>query len=152
MKQDTFDISEFTNPSGEIVFRVSGWLDGKRIRKNFPTRTEAEAERQLLEIQQHKGEASIHTAVTRLTDDQLHDAEAAFRRLGDNARSLLFYVDYALANYREPTRQEPLADAVTAYVAVKTREKEQKIISEPQLITIKRHLEVLKKYFPGDNV
>jgi hypothetical protein len=34
-----------------IVYRVSGWLDGKRIRKNFPTRAEAEAERQTLEIQ-----------------------------------------------------------------------------------------------------
>ncbi|MCS6242456.1 MAG: hypothetical protein H2172_01145 [Opitutus sp.] len=31
-----FVISEFTNPSGEIVFRLTGWLDGKRIRKNFP--------------------------------------------------------------------------------------------------------------------
>jgi hypothetical protein len=33
-----FVISEFTNPSGEIVLRVSGWLDGKSVRKNFPTR------------------------------------------------------------------------------------------------------------------
>lgn len=30
-----FVISEFTNPSGEIVFRVSGWLQGKRVRKTF---------------------------------------------------------------------------------------------------------------------
>jgi hypothetical protein len=36
-----FVISEFTNPSGEIVFRLTGWLDGKRIRKNFPSRAEA---------------------------------------------------------------------------------------------------------------
>ena len=35
-----FVISEFTNPSGEIVFRLTGWLDGKRIRKNFKTREE----------------------------------------------------------------------------------------------------------------
>jgi len=27
-----FVISEFTNPSGEIVVRLTGWLDGKRIR------------------------------------------------------------------------------------------------------------------------
>ena len=47
-----FVISEFTNPSGEIVFRLTGWLDGKRIRKNFPTRAEAGAERQAMEIQQ----------------------------------------------------------------------------------------------------
>jgi hypothetical protein len=41
-----FVISEFTNPSGEIVFRLTGWLDGKRICKNFKTRAEAGAERQ----------------------------------------------------------------------------------------------------------
>jgi len=33
-----FVISKFTNPSGEIVFRLTGWLDGKRIRKNLVTR------------------------------------------------------------------------------------------------------------------
>lgn len=39
MNADTpFVVSQFTNPSGEIVFRVSGWLDGQRVRKNFPTR------------------------------------------------------------------------------------------------------------------
>ena len=47
-----FVISEFTNPSGEIVFRLTGWLDGKRIRKNFPSRAEAAVERQAMEIQQ----------------------------------------------------------------------------------------------------
>jgi hypothetical protein len=34
MKHAQFVISEFTNPSGEIVFRVSGWPDGKRVRRN----------------------------------------------------------------------------------------------------------------------
>ncbi|PAW72107.1 MAG: hypothetical protein B9S26_09410 [Opitutia bacterium Tous-C4FEB] len=34
-------ISEFTNPSGEVIFHASGWLDGKRIRKNFASHTEA---------------------------------------------------------------------------------------------------------------
>ena len=31
----SFVISEFTNPSGKIGFRLFGWLDGKRIRENF---------------------------------------------------------------------------------------------------------------------
>jgi len=62
-----FIISEFTNPSGEIVFRVTGWLDGTRIRKNFPTRAEASAERQALEIQRLQAETGIRTTATRLT-------------------------------------------------------------------------------------
>ncbi len=80
-----FVISEFTNPSGEIVFRLTGWLDGKRIRKNFPTRAEAGAERQAMEIQQLQTETGIRATATRLSDEQLHEAEAAFQRLGDAA-------------------------------------------------------------------
>src|SRR5438093_4700282 len=49
--ESAFVISPFTNPSGEIVFRLSGWLNGGRVRKNFPTRAEAVVERQVLEIQ-----------------------------------------------------------------------------------------------------
>jgi hypothetical protein len=60
----SFVISEFTNPSGEVVFRVSGQLDGKRIRKNFATRTEAQAERQTLEIARIKAEFGVRTAAT----------------------------------------------------------------------------------------
>jgi integrase len=144
-----FVISEFTNPSGEIVFRVSGWLDGKRIRKNFPTRPEAVAERQVLEVQRLQGETGIRPAVTRLTEDQLHEAEAAFRRPSGKPQSLSFYLDYALANYREPQHQKLLADAVTAYVAVKTQEHAQKLISASMLTTIKRHMMALKKAFDG---
>ena len=102
-----FVISEFTNPSGEIVFRLTGWLDGTRIRKNFPTRAEASAERQSLEIQQVQAESGLRTAITRLTDGQLHEAEAVFRRLADKPRPLSFYCDFALANYREPENQKP---------------------------------------------
>jgi len=51
MNQTTpFVVSEFRNPSGKIVFRVSGQLDEKRVRKNFPTRAEAVAERQFPKI------------------------------------------------------------------------------------------------------
>lgn len=65
--KSAFVISEFTNPSGEIAYRVSGWLDGKRVRKNFPSRAEAEAERQVLEVQRLQTDTGIRTAVTRLS-------------------------------------------------------------------------------------
>jgi hypothetical protein len=62
-----FIISEFTNLSEEIVFRVTGWLNGTRIRENFPTRAEASAGRQALEIQSLQAETGIRTTATRLT-------------------------------------------------------------------------------------
>ena len=82
----SFVISQFTNPSGEIVCRVAGWLDGKRIRKNFATRAEAEAERQVLEVQRLQTNTGIRTAATRLEDGQLKEAEAAFSRLAGQPR------------------------------------------------------------------
>ena len=150
MKQDlTFVISEFTNPSGEVVFRVSGWLDGKRVRKNFSTRAEAEAERQVLEVQRLQGETGIRTAVTRLTDDELHDAEAVFRRLDGRPHSLFFYVEFALANYREPVTQKLLSEAVEEFLVIKDHEREQDLLSEPYLTRVKRDLKRLQKHFPG---
>jgi len=143
-----FVISEFTNPSGEIVFRVSGWLDGKRVRKNFLTRTEAVAERQVLELQLIQGETGIRTTITRLSEGQLQDAEAAFRRLGENPnQSLLFYLEYALANYRVPEREQLLNTAVKEYLVTKQRERERGLISIAQTSSIKKELVHLQARF-----
>lgn len=106
-----FVISEFTIPSGNIVFRVSGWLDGQRDRKNLSTRAEAEAERQALKLAQIQAETGVRTAATRLTDDQLKEAEGAFLRLESRTRSMSFYLEYALTNYRDPVSDKPVADA-----------------------------------------
>lgn len=50
MTNNRFKLSKFTNPSGQDVWRLSGTLNGQRIRKNFPSRAEAVAARQNLEI------------------------------------------------------------------------------------------------------
>lgn len=153
MKQiSPFVITPFTNPSGEIVFRVTGWLDGKRIRKNLPTRAEADAERQVLEVQHAQGETGIRTAITRLTEDQLHDAEAVFRRLDGRPHSLSFYVEFALANYREPVTQKLLSEAVVEFLVIKDHELEQDLLSEPYLTRVKRDLKRLQKHFPDATV
>jgi hypothetical protein len=138
MNQATpFVSSQFTNPSGEVVFRVSGWLDCKRIRKNFPTRPEAEAERQVLEVQRLEGGTGIRTAVTRLVEDQLHEAEAVFRRLDGRPHSRSFYVEFALANYRAPATQKLLTEAVTEFLVIKDHEREQDLIRHSS--TVRTH-------------
>ena len=147
-----FVVTGFTNPSGEIVFRVSGWLDGRRIRKNFPTRPEAEAERQVLEVRRLQAETGMRTAITRLTDDQLHEAESAFRRLGGRPRSLSFYLDYALASYREPDREKPITDAVAAYMESKGKDHTRDLLSLSMLNQIRWELDALKRRFPGETV
>jgi len=87
-----FVISEFTNSSGEIVFRVAGWLDRKRVRKNFATRTEAEAERQILEIQRLQTETGIRVSATRLEGAQLKEAEAVFGHWSRDESSAISWV------------------------------------------------------------
>ncbi len=70
----------------------------------------------------------------RLTEDQLQEAEAAFRLLGDKPfRSLPFCVDYALQNYREPVAREALSEAAAEYLAVKTAQRERGLLSTLQL-------------------
>jgi integrase len=154
MKQvSSFDISEFTNPSGEVVFRVSGWLDGQRVRKNFPTRAEAEVERQTLEIKRVQLETpTVRPAITRLTDEQLHEAESVLRRLKGESHTLTFCVDFTLKNYRAPETQKQLADAVAEYVAAKQREMEQGHICRAQLDRIVWDLDRLVKHFAGRSV
>ena len=101
-----FVISEFTNPSGDVVYRVSGWLDGQRVRKNFSTRAEAEAERQALKLAQIQAETGVRIAATRLTDDQLKEAEGAFLRLEGRTRSLSFYLDLCAHQLPRPGERQ----------------------------------------------
>src|SRR5688572_5216585 len=132
-KVSPFVISEFTNPSGEIVYRLYARVEGQRIRKNFATLAEAKAEREVLEVNWLQRDTGTRAAITRLTEDQLHEAEASFRRLSGKPRSLSFYLDFALANYREPEKQKPLTEAVADYVAAKEHEFAQDQISIPQM-------------------
>ena len=148
MKHVKFVIKEFTNPSGEVVFRVSGWLDGKRVRKNLPSREEAKAEVDVLEIEAVQAETGIRRTVTRLTEDELHEAEAVVRRLAGKPRSLSFYVDFALANYREPVCQKSLVEAAAEYVAAKKHEFEQDLISDSYFVRLEREMERVPKRIP----
>ena len=147
-----FVISQFTNPSGEIVFRLSGWLDGKRIRKNFATRSAAEAERRIFDIQHLQGEGGVRVAATRLTDEQIQDAEAAFRRLAGQPQTLSFCVEFALGNYRAPESKRLLTEAIADYVTAKEHELRQGHISEPQMDRIRSDLKRLDEHFAGKTV
>jgi integrase len=145
MKHAKFVISEFTNPSGEIVYRVSGWLDGKRVRKNFSTRAEAKAEADALEVQSLQNETGLRRTMTRLSEEELHQAEAVMKRLAGKTHSLAFYVDFALANYKDPVCQKTLTDAATEYVAAKQHEYEQDLISEHYFTRLRREMERIPK-------
>jgi hypothetical protein len=105
MNHTKFAINRFENRNGVTSWRVDGRLHGVRFRRNFKTREEAAAEQAALEIKAINAANGLHTIATPLTADQVREAEAVFHRLADRGRPLSFYVDFALANYREPERQ-----------------------------------------------
>ena len=113
MNTPEFAVIRFKNRNGTISYRVDGRLHGVRIRKNFKTKAEAIAEKAALDAQALRAVAGLHPTTTFLAADQLREAEAVFRRLAGLPRPLSFYVDYAVANYREPEKQKLLPDAVT---------------------------------------
>ena len=152
MNHTQFTVSRFENRNGVASWRVAGLLHGVRIRKNFKTKEEAAAEKAVLELKAVQATAGLRTATTFLGDDQLREAEAAFQRLAGHSRSLTCYLDYALSNYREPARAMQLSDAVTEYLAAKTKEQERALISARQLQSIKQELATFKKHFPLGSV
>jgi hypothetical protein len=94
MKQENiFTVSRFKNRNDVVSWRVSGSLHGIRIRKNLKTREEAAAEKAALELKALQATAGMRPAMTFLVDEQLRQAEDAFRRLAGAPRSLLFYLD-----------------------------------------------------------
>jgi integrase len=149
VKTSHFVVRRFKNPSGACSWRTSGWLHGVRIRRNFKTREEAAAHKAALEIQALQATASLRPQATCLAPDQLREAEALFHRIAGCPQSLSFYVDFALANYRAPTQQKPLAEAIGEYVAFKTKEHERTLLSFRQLRAIRYELASLQAHFPN---
>jgi hypothetical protein len=131
--QNTFAVSRFENRNGVPSWRVAGWLHGIRIRKNFKTREEAAAEKSVLEIKALEEASGLRAIATALTERQVREAEALFQRVAGKAHPLSFYVDFALANYRELEQQKILTEAVAEYCTAKQHEHEQDLLSIAQL-------------------
>jgi hypothetical protein len=132
---------------------VSGLLRGVRIRRNFKTRAAAEAERQLLDIQRLDTTNSLRAVVTRLTNDQLREAEAAFQLMGANPlHTLLFHLRHSLTHHAKMGYQKMLSEAVAEYIADRTREHERLVLSQAQLWTTTRAVEALQRHFSDQPV
>lgn len=149
MNQTTFAVSPFENRNGSTSYRVDGWLHGLRVRKNFKTREEAAAEKAVLEIKSLQATAGLRSIATVLTEAQVREAETLFPRLSGKTRSLSFYIDYALTNYRAPETEKSLADGIREYVIAKEHEFEQDQLSAPQFKRIRTDLKRLADYFTG---
>lgn len=97
------------------TFMVTGRDErGKRIRKSFKSRDQAVAFITAMRTKLLNAQTAITTAVTRLSPDQLKQAEAAFARLGSRY-TLDQAVTYFLENYAAPDEAVTLATAVEKF-------------------------------------
>ena len=137
-----FRIVEFTNPSANKAFRVTGWtLDGERIRQNFADHANAVSRMQELEIHSANLESAARPVVTRLTPEQAAEAEAAFKEL--DGKPLLPAIRFFLENYREPVRNISVADAFRAFIA----ERESSNLRPLSIVNLKsRAKELVQTY------
>ncbi|MBX3736021.1 MAG: hypothetical protein KF715_04975 [Candidatus Didemnitutus sp.] len=95
---------------------LRGWLAGRRIRKQFADEAEARGAKQRFEIQAANTRDDVRTVVTRLSTEQLAEAEAAHRML-KGGHSLAFAVEWFNSNYRPAVASRPLSEAVTTFLA-----------------------------------
>ncbi len=117
---ERFRVVPFRNPSGQIVFRVSGRkIDGSRVRENYLEEGQAVGRKQELEVAALNMPITVSLKTTRLTDPQLADAEAAVQRLKGTPHTLSFAVDYLLRNWRPPTVDRTVQEAFNEFIAAK---------------------------------
>jgi len=102
-----FKILPFTNPrTGTPSWRVTGTRrNGERIRENFAAADEAQYRHMELEAEFHAANGVAALRATRLTDEQVGIAEAAFKRL-EKDEDLLTAVDHWLRTGKPTTIKE----------------------------------------------
>ena len=102
-----FKILPYTNPrTGTPSWRVTGTRrNGERIRENFVAADEAQYRHTELESEFHAANGVAALRATRLTDEQVGIAEAAFKRLEQDA-DLITAVDHWLRTGKPATIKE----------------------------------------------
>ncbi len=107
----------FTNASGSPAWRVSGMHNEKQVRENFKSEAEALARKDELLLERANSESSVVRRPTRLTDEQIKEAEVAFGEMGQ--RPLLAAVRFYLENYRDPVNRITVKESFDKFIAEK---------------------------------
>jgi hypothetical protein len=150
--ENSFTVVRFKNRNGAISWRVAGWLNGVRFRKNFKTREEAAAEKAAIERRADEAASGLRSIATSLTIEQVREAEGVFQRLSGRTRSLAFYLDYALVNYRDPLREKTVADAAKEYLTLREADHKQGNLSHRQFTSFRCELRALQTLYPKKSV
>lgn len=114
--EERFSIKVYTNPGGQQVWRVQGRkFDGQRVRENFKAQGQAKARKAELAIEAMNQSIGVGLKQTRLNDEQLAQAEAAFLRL--RGEPLLPAVEYFLKHGQATAVDITIRAAVQKFLA-----------------------------------
>ena len=131
-----FKILPYTNPrTGTPSWRVTGTRrNGERIRENFARADEAQYRHTELEGEFHAANGVAALRATRLTDEQVGIAEAAFKRLEQDA-DLITAVDHWLRTGKPKTIKESprLDEALKVYTEWLTTTTELRALTKNRL-------------------
>lgn len=117
-KQERLKIQEYRNPSGNRSWRITGTMpDGSRVRQNFIDRVDAVQKLADLESDLIEKGPAPKMQRTRLTVEQLADAEAAFGNSG----------------------QKSIADIVAHYLNLENRAKAKGVNLDAALSFVESH-------------
>ena len=124
------------------TYQIQGWVNGRRVRKNFKSEQEAQGAKHRLEVFAANAIDPIRPAVTRLTPAQIAEAETAFARIGDWPVSPA--IDWFLTTYTAPLAEKSIEDAVTAFLADRTKHVRKMVLRD-----YKSTMTAFKTAFPG---
>jgi integrase len=122
--KERYNITSFTNPSGAVVFRVIGRTpEGTQIRRNFPDKPEAIGFKAEMEIAALNSAQAVALKRTRLSDEELAQAEAAIQKLEGTDHTLLQAVDFILRNWQPSAVAKTVKEAATEFIGDKRAQK-----------------------------
>lgn len=114
--KSNYSVRKITTPAGSIRFEVSGYdAKGKQHRNRFKSEAEANGEIHRLEMSDDRVVNNSRVVQTRLTPEQVAEAERCFDRLPGNV-TLTDAVDRIIGAWNKGERPLPMRDALVEYL------------------------------------
>jgi site-specific recombinase XerC len=123
-----------------IIMVEGSTADGLRIRKRFKNEEAARSWKGLREIEALNEHSELHSVVTKLTGDQIAEAENAFSRLGTRY-SLTSALDFFFKHYCEPDVVLSLEDSTDQFLEAKAEQ-----VRDRSLVQLKSTLFQFKEF------
>jgi len=98
------------------TYRISGMVNGRRVRLQFKDRNIASHELAKLQVAAMNGD-TMHAVMRRLPNNRIAEAESCFERLHQAGQALSFAVEWFLSNYRDSITTLPVSAVKDQWLA-----------------------------------